>query len=114
MPSSGAADSQARARPSPRARIVAPPLAPTGVHADLACAPSLAAEWKTLAALDADDIEAWRDLAARALEPNVFLEPSFALAAAKFLPRERDAGAILVRGGERLLGLVPGRACWRV
>jgi len=109
MPSSGAADSQARARPSPRARIVAPPLAPTGVQADLACAPSLAAEWKTLAALDADDIDAWRDLAARALEPNVFLEPSFALAAAKFLPRERDAGAILVRGGERLLGLVPGR-----
>lgn len=109
MPSSGAADSQARARPSPRARIVAPPLAPTGGHADLARAPSLAAEWKTLAALDAADIDAWRDLVARALEPNVFLEPSFALAAAKFLPRERDAGAILVRDGERLLGIVPGR-----
>jgi CelD/BcsL family acetyltransferase involved in cellulose biosynthesis len=109
MPSSGAADSQARARPSPRARIVAPPLAPTGGHADLARAPSLAAEWKTLAELDAADIDAWRDLVARALEPNVFLEPSFALAAAKFLPRERDAGAILVRDGERLLGIVPGR-----
>ena len=109
MPSSGAADSQARARPSPGARIVAPPLAPTGGQADLARAPSLAAEWKTLAELDAADIDAWRDLVARALEPNVFLEPSFALAAAKFLPRERDAGAILVRDGERLLGLVPGR-----
>jgi len=109
MPSSGAADSQARARPSPRAPIVAPPLAQTGVHADLSRELSLVAEWKTLAALDAADIDAWRDLVARALEPNVFLEPSFALAAAKFLPRERDAGALLIRDGARLVGLVPGR-----
>ena len=109
MPSSGAVDSQARARPSPRARIVAPPLAPTGVHADVSRERSLAAEWKTLAALDAADIDAWRDLVARALEPNVFLEPSFALAAVKFLPRERDVGALLIRDGARLVGLMPGR-----
>jgi CelD/BcsL family acetyltransferase involved in cellulose biosynthesis len=102
MSSSGAVDHKTRAGVG--AGIVAPSLAPGALSA-----PLLTAEWKALVDLDADDIEAWRDLVARALEPNVFLEPSFALAAAKFLPRERDAGAILVRDGERLLGLVPGR-----
>jgi CelD/BcsL family acetyltransferase involved in cellulose biosynthesis len=54
--------------------------------------------------------EAWRDLAAGALEPNVFYEPSFALPAAQIFGR--DAGAVLVWSGtepRRLLGFFPAR-----
>ena len=47
----------------------------------------------------------WRALAARALEPNVFYEPAFALAAAPVFGA--DAGAVLVwTGGGRLVGPV--------
>jgi CelD/BcsL family acetyltransferase involved in cellulose biosynthesis len=111
MSSSGAVDREARARLSPERRVVAPPLAPTAGPqvSDAARAPALVAEWKALAELNASDIDAWRDLVARALEPNVFLEPSFALAAAKYLPGGREVGAILIHDGVRLMGLVPGR-----
>lgn len=55
----------------------------------------------------------WTDLASRALEPNVFLEPSFALLAARHLPVAQqpefllvwESGAIEARG--RLMGLWP-------
>ncbi len=48
----------------------------------------------------------WRDLAARAIEPNVFYEPSFVLPALKVF--DSDAGAICVRSaGGRLVGLFP-------
>ena len=69
--------------------------------------PLLRTQWRPLASL-AGDAAAWRDLAARALEPNVFYEPSFALAAAPvFAP---DAGALLVSSAAgRLLGLFPMR-----
>jgi CelD/BcsL family acetyltransferase involved in cellulose biosynthesis len=110
MSSSGAVDREARARRSLKRRIVAPPLAPREVDApDALRAPSLVAEWKILAELDASDIDAWRGLVVRALEPNVFLEPSFALAAAKYLSSGREVGAILIHDGVRLMGLVPGR-----
>ncbi len=111
MSSSGAVDSEARARPSLGTRIVAPPLAPTvgAPTSGASHAPSLVAEWKALAGLNASDIAAWRELVARALEPNVFLEPAFALAAAKGLAGEREVGALLIRDGARLMGLVPGR-----
>jgi CelD/BcsL family acetyltransferase involved in cellulose biosynthesis len=111
MSSSGVVDREARARLSLEPRIVAPPLAPSGgAHApNAARAPSLVAEWKVLAELNASDIDAWRGLVARALEPNVFLEPSFALAAAKHLSGGREVGALLIRDGARLMGLVPGR-----
>jgi CelD/BcsL family acetyltransferase involved in cellulose biosynthesis len=63
-------------------------------------------EWRDLAALAAiaDD---WRALAARALEPNVFYEPAFAMAAAPMLGA--DAGAMLVWSKTRLIGLFPAR-----
>jgi CelD/BcsL family acetyltransferase involved in cellulose biosynthesis len=75
------------------------------VHAPLD--PLLRTQWRPLASLAGDDV-AWRDLAARALEPNVFYEPSFALAAAPvFAP---DAGALLVSStAGRLFGLFPMR-----
>jgi len=68
---------------------------------------SYAVEWRWLADLlpVADD---WRDLAARALEPNVFYDPGFALAAATVFGN--DVGAILVWSGtlpRRLLGFFP-------
>jgi len=56
---------------------------------------------------------AWSDLASRALEPNLFFEPDFALAAAQHLVAFRDICAILAWQGEagdprrRLVGLIP-------
>ncbi len=70
---------------------------------------SFAVEWRELSELAAiaDD---WRDLAARALSPNVFYEPAFALAAAPVFGR--GVGAALVWSGtgpRRLLGFFPAR-----
>jgi CelD/BcsL family acetyltransferase involved in cellulose biosynthesis len=66
------------------------------------------AEWKPLAAL-ADMRAEWRDLASRALEPNVFYDPAFALAAAPVFGA--DVGAVLVwsKATPRLIGLFPAR-----
>jgi CelD/BcsL family acetyltransferase involved in cellulose biosynthesis len=70
---------------------------------------ALAVEWRSLGELAAIAAE-WRALAARALEPNVFYEPAFALQAAPMLGA--DAGALLVWSGtnpRKLLGLFPAR-----
>ena len=77
--------------------------------ADRYAANSLAVEWRTLSELEpiADE---WRELAARALEPNIFYEPAFALPAAKIFGR--DSGALLVWSGtspRKLLGFFPAR-----
>jgi len=77
--------------------------------ADRYAANALAVEWRSLSELEpiADE---WRDLAARALEPNVFYEPAFAQPAAKIFGR--DAGALLVWSGtspRKLLGFFPAR-----
>jgi CelD/BcsL family acetyltransferase involved in cellulose biosynthesis len=63
--------------------------------------------WTPLAKLGADSA-AWHDLAARTLEPNVFLEPAFARAAADHFGPS-DLGALAVYAEERLVGLLPGR-----
>ncbi|MGC2125719.1 MAG: hypothetical protein WA652_22985, partial [Xanthobacteraceae bacterium] len=70
---------------------------------------SLTVEWRWLADL-LPIADAWRDLAARALEPNVFYEPGFALAAASVFGN--DVGAALVWSGtspRQLLGFFPAR-----
>lgn len=64
------------------------------------------AEWRPLSAL-ANLRAEWRDLAGRALEPNVFYEPAFALAAAPVFGA--DAGAVLVRSKGRLVGFFTAR-----
>jgi len=75
------------------------------MHAPLS--PAFRSEWCSVAALESI-AEEWRALAARALEPNVFYEPAFALAAAPVFGA--DAGAVLVRtAGGRLAGLFPAR-----
>ncbi len=79
------------------------------VLADRYAANSFFVEWRDLAQL-APIADEWRTLAARALEPNVFYEPAFALAAAAVFGR--DAGAMLVWSGtepRRLLGFFPAR-----
>jgi len=81
--------------------------------ADRYAADSFTVEWRALAQLQAIAGE-WRELAARALEPNVFYEPAFALAAAPVFGRE--AGAVLVWSGtrpRRLLGFFPARIARR-
>ena len=64
------------------------------------------AEWQTLTALGSLR-EEWRALADNALEPNVFYDPAFALAAA---PVFGEPGAVLVwsKSG-KLIGLFPAR-----
>ena len=74
--------------------------------------PALRVEWRAIAEL-ASIAEQWRSLVARALEPNVFYDPAFALAAAPVFGER--SGAVLVwsaRGS--LMGLFPARlAGWR-
>jgi CelD/BcsL family acetyltransferase involved in cellulose biosynthesis len=70
---------------------------------------ALATEWRPLEQLEAITGE-WRELAERAIEPNVFYEPAFALPAARVFAR--DAGAVLVWSQtqpRRLLGFFPAR-----
>jgi len=74
---------------------------------------SFAVEWRWFADL-LTVVDDWRDLAARAIEPNVFYEPAFALAAAAAFGR--DAGAVLVWSGtspRKLLGFFPARVTER-
>jgi CelD/BcsL family acetyltransferase involved in cellulose biosynthesis len=64
-------------------------------------------EWRALSSLSPFAAE-WRDLAARAVEPNVFYGPDFLTAAAPVFGK--DAGTVLVRTtGGRLVGLFPAR-----
>jgi CelD/BcsL family acetyltransferase involved in cellulose biosynthesis len=70
---------------------------------------SFAVEWRELSQLESIADE-WRELATRALVPNVFYEPGFALAAAPVFGR--DVGAVLVWSGtapRKLLGFFPAR-----
>ncbi len=79
----------------------------------LAPSQTLLTERRPLAAL-ADIVEPWRQLAARAAEPNVFYEPGFALAAAPVLGRQIEA--ILVWSADtprRLVGVFPFRIAAR-
>lgn len=83
------------------------------VLADRYAINSFAVEWRWLAELlpIADE---WRALAAGALEPNVFYDPGFALAAASVFGN--DVGAVLVWSGtspRRLLGFFPARVIKR-
>jgi CelD/BcsL family acetyltransferase involved in cellulose biosynthesis len=79
------------------------------VVADRYAVDSFTVEWLELSELQSV-VGDWRELAARALVPNVFYEPAFALAAAPLFGR--DVGAVLVWSGtapRKLLGLFPAR-----
>jgi CelD/BcsL family acetyltransferase involved in cellulose biosynthesis len=66
-------------------------------------------EWRPLSGLDAVASD-WRELADSALEPNVFYEPSFALAAAPVFGRDAGAGLVWSRATPpRLVGFFPAR-----
>jgi hypothetical protein len=74
---------------------------------------ALATEWRPLAEL-APLINDWRALASRALEPNVFYEPAFALAAAPIFGRNVGAMLVWAKDAPRhLLGVFPARIEWR-
>ena len=64
-------------------------------------------EWKPLGKLGDDVRDAWKALAAHALEPNVFYDPAFALAAAPVFGNP-DAVLVWSKSG-RLIGLFPAR-----
>ena len=63
--------------------------------------------WTPVARLQAD-MDSWGDLARRAIEPNVFLEPGFARAAIQHFANA-DLGVLSAYSGQRLVGLLPGR-----
>jgi GNAT acetyltransferase-like protein len=70
---------------------------------------TLRVEWRPLPELGAA-VAQWRELAGRAIEPNVFYEPSFALAAAPVLGGDVGAGLVWSRAAPpRLLGFFPAR-----
>jgi CelD/BcsL family acetyltransferase involved in cellulose biosynthesis len=65
------------------------------------------AEWRSLASLKPIVVE-WASLAQRAIEPNVFYDPAFALAAASVFGK--DAGAVLIwshSAPRQLVGFFP-------
>jgi CelD/BcsL family acetyltransferase involved in cellulose biosynthesis len=83
------------------------------VVADRYAVDSFTVQWLELSELQSI-VGDWRELAARALVPNVFYEPAFALAAAPLFGR--DVGAVLVWSGtapRKLLGLFPARREFR-
>ncbi len=88
--------------------------APAAAHFRRATDSACIAEWRPLADLAAT-VEPWRRLACRAIEPNVFYDPAFALPAAAVFGA--DAGAVLVwadAARQTLSGLFPARiADWR-
>lgn len=77
--------------------------------AERVSASSVAVELRPLASLG-EVIEAWTALATRALEPNVFLDPVFALAAAPVFGADVQAGLVWSQTSPpELLGLFPVR-----
>lgn len=77
--------------------------------ADRYSALALDIEFRPLASLESI-AGPWRDLAAHALEPNVFYEPAFALAAAPLLGADVMVGLVWAGGSPRqLAGLFPVR-----
>jgi CelD/BcsL family acetyltransferase involved in cellulose biosynthesis len=68
-------------------------------------APPLRVEWRPLGSVD---LAAWRALADRAVEPNVFYEPAFAVPAATVFGQDVSAGLVWSTTG-RLMGLFPAR-----
>jgi CelD/BcsL family acetyltransferase involved in cellulose biosynthesis len=73
-------------------------------------AAALRVEWRPLDALD-PIVPAWRALAERALEPNVFYEPAFARAAAPVFGGGVSAGLVWLH--DKLIGFLPGRVTRR-
>ena len=66
-------------------------------------------EWRPRAELAAI-VTQWRELTSRAVAPNVFYEPAFALAAMPVFGADIGAGLVWSRGlPARLLGVFPGR-----
>jgi CelD/BcsL family acetyltransferase involved in cellulose biosynthesis len=70
---------------------------------------TLRVEWRPLAGLG-EVVAQWRELAERAIDRNVFYEPSFALAAASVFGADAGAGLVWSRATPgQLLGLFPAR-----
>ncbi len=101
--------STGHAQPFPLERVSAITSARRATVADRYPADSFAVEWREFTELE-PIVDEWRNLAARALERNIFYEPAFALAAAAVFGR--GAGALLVWSGtnpRKLLGFFPAR-----
>ncbi len=66
--------------------------------------------------LTAVPIAAWSDLCARAIEPNAFYTPEWALAVTRHVPGDHDIKALLAWDGparKKLIGFMPVTSTWR-
>jgi CelD/BcsL family acetyltransferase involved in cellulose biosynthesis len=77
--------------------------------ADRVSARSFEIEYRPLAELETL-VAPWQDLAAHALEPNIFYEPGFALAAAPLFGKDVFVGLVWSSEPRGLLGFFPVRA----
>jgi CelD/BcsL family acetyltransferase involved in cellulose biosynthesis len=59
------------------------------------------------------DVSAWRELAARAIEPNPFFEPDFVLPAARSLDGSGGVGILLAESADGWAACLPVRRAWR-
>jgi CelD/BcsL family acetyltransferase involved in cellulose biosynthesis len=59
------------------------------------------------------DLALWRDLAARAVEPNPFFEPDYALPLARGLGQERELNLLVVRAAGAWLACLPVQVATR-
>lgn len=97
--------------------IARPRPAPTALQGWSRLAPraGLVIERRSAEAL-AQIAPAWADLAARALEPNIFADPAFVRPALAHLPEGRDVELLCLWRDGRLVGAMPARtrhAPWR-
>ncbi|QJW35982.1 GNAT family N-acetyltransferase [Cellulosimicrobium protaetiae] len=60
-----------------------------------------------LSDVTAEDEARWRGLAARAVEPNPFLDPAFLLTAARWFPATAGIRLVVVEDVDRMLALLP-------
>jgi CelD/BcsL family acetyltransferase involved in cellulose biosynthesis len=95
---------------------LAPAIGPLASHRVLAGVETTPARSVAAEALDVEQmapfVADWSDLVSRAVEPNGFLEPGFALEAARHFPARSRPLFVLVwksagAGGRRLIGLFP-------
>jgi CelD/BcsL family acetyltransferase involved in cellulose biosynthesis len=72
----------------------------------------MSARVTALADLTDGDLVRWKDLAASAIEPNVFFEPEFVLSAGRGLHGKRK-GLLIVENDDRWVGCVPVQRLYR-
>ncbi len=91
------------------AEPVRTPPPPAAARARLAVVPSPPTEHPAFTRLADVSLTAWRDLAGRAIEPNGYYDPLWAIPVSQHARGRKDAQALLASEGNRLTGVMPVR-----